>query len=96
MMSTSVKRKTIIDEIKDDFKLWNVLWPSMTHSGWTSRYPKKNELLVDRIYFKPGAVEVLAAEGIAKFSGYECLIRWIREHRPKDVVEGYEKMNGRM
>jgi hypothetical protein len=52
--------------------------------------------LVDRIYFKPGVVETFAAEGIAKYSGYECLIRWIREHRPKDVVEGYEKMIGSM
>jgi hypothetical protein len=52
MMSIPVKRKTVImDEIKDDFKLWNVLWPSMTHSGWTSRFPKRNEPLVDRIYF---------------------------------------------
>jgi hypothetical protein len=96
MMSIPMKCKTIIDEIKDDLKLWNVLWPSMTHSGWTSRFPKRNEPLVDRIYFKPGVVETFAAEGIAKFSGYECLIRWIREHRPKDVVEGHEKMNGRM
>jgi hypothetical protein len=88
----SLKRKSVIDEHPDDLDLWNVLWPTMVGLGWTSRYPKSSKVNVDRVYFMPDVVRMTAVEGTHKFSGYEHLIAWIREHRPKDVAEAYENI----